>query len=84
MKNVLKKSYKKCSPRPATYDPIRTANLNRLFVVELANTIEIDSVLINIDEIQFSKSTKVNYLWLDKSINCIRNNITLKNSISLI
>ena len=84
MKNVLKKSYKRCSSRSTTYDPIRTANLNKLFAVELADTIEIDWVLLNIDEIHFSKSTKVNYSWLDKGINCTRNNITMKNSTLLI
>ena len=58
--------------------------LQRLFTMRLANLIDHKSVLINVDEITFSKSTKSCYSWLDRGISWSRANISFKGSISLI
>ena len=84
MKKNLNKSYKKWSSRPAKYDPLRTTALKKLFSIELANMVEQDSILINVDEVNFSNSIKSNYSWLERGINWSRNNKWLQSSKFLI
>ena len=84
MKKTLNKSYKRWSSRPAKYDPLRITALKKLFCIELANMLEQDSILINVDQVNFSNSTKSNYSWLDRGISWSRNNIWLQGSISFI
>ena len=84
LKKWLNKSYKRCSSRPSNYDPIRTLMLKRIFAIELTNLIDTDTLLVNIDEVNFSKSTKTNYSWLNRGANEFRSNISFKGSMSLI
>ena len=80
----LNKSYKRWSSRPSNYDSIRIALLKRIFAIELSNIISSNQLLINIDEVHFSKSSKTNYSWLNKGGNDFRWNLSFKGSLSMI
>ena len=80
----LNKSYKRWSSRPSNYDPIRITILKRIFAIELSDIISSNQLLVNIDEVHFSKSSKTNYSWLNKESNDFRWNISFKGSLSII
>ena len=84
LRKVLNKSYKRWSSRPTNYQTARIDILKRIFAIEFANVVDKNSLLINIDEVHFSRTTKSNYSWLDRGVSCYRRNISFVGSLSLI
>ena len=80
----MNKSFKKWSSRPSNYDRTRTMMLQRLLTMMLTSLIDHESVLINVDEVTFSRSTKPSYSRLERGVWWSRTNISFKGSISLI
>ena len=84
MKRELNLSFKKFSSRPVFKDFHKIYALKCLFAIELSNIVNDSKVLVNIDEVAFSRSTKINYSWSNKGINWSSRNINFSGSLSLI
>ena len=84
IKNKLHLSYKKCSSRPSQKDIARLTAQGKIYAMEFSNIIDNTKVLVNIDEVIFSKSTKINYSWIKKGRSKFWNNISFSGSLSLI
>ena len=63
MKDRLNLSFKRVSPRPVVQNQPRINIYKLIFWVEFANLIKTEHVLVNIDEVLLSNSTKKNYSW---------------------
>ena len=84
LKERLRYSYKRWSPRPITLD-FRLLELKKvLFTVKLLRFIQKSTLLINIDESNFSSSTKSNYSWSQKGAPSNRSTAVFRGSISII
>ena len=84
IKNKLHLSCKKCSSRPSQKDVARLKAQRKIYAMEFSNIIDNTKVLVNIDEVIFSKYTKINYSWIRKGRFKFWNNISFSGSLSLI
>ena len=84
LKSKLHLSYKRISSRPVYQDPLRTEIMKYLYVIEFSNIVDCSKVFVNIDEVSFSKSTKINYSWSKKGETWVMNNASLQGSNSFI
>ena len=63
MKIKLDLSFKRVSSRPFSTNKDLIDLLKKVFCLEFGNLVEPESVIVNIDEATFSRSTKINYSW---------------------
>ena len=84
LKHKLLFTYKRISSRPLLDDSYRHLLLRKLFALEYINLWQTDSLIINVDEVQFSNKTKSNYTWARRGKTAIAQNIIFSGSISLI
>ena len=84
LKSKLHFSYKRISSRPVYQDPLSTEIMKYLYVIEFSNIVDCSKVFVNIDEISFAKSTKINYSWSKKGETWVMNNASLQGSNSFI
>ena len=84
IKTQLNLSYKKCSSRQILKEPLRLKALRKVYAIEFANIIDSSKLIVNIDEVVFSKSTKINYSWISKGYSKFWNNTSFTGSLSLI
>ena len=63
LKSKLLFSFKRCSTRPITLNWKILKLKKILFLVRLSKMINRQSILTNVDESVFSRSTKANYSW---------------------
>ena len=84
MKEQLNFSFKKVSSRVIIEDQQRVYLLKIIFCFEFANLLKRNLVIVNIDEVLFSNSTKTNCSWGLKGSSTIVHNISFKGSQSLI
>ena len=84
MKRELWMSYRKASSRPTNASSSLNRTLKSLFWIELSNIVDISHVYVNIDEVLFSNSTKVNYTWCEKGKCNIVYNSSFTGSLALI
>ena len=66
LKSKLHLSYKRISSRLVYQDPLRIEIIKYLYVIEFSNIVDCSKVFVIIDEVSFSKSTKINYSWSKK------------------
>ena len=84
LKERLRYSYKRWSPRPIKLD-FRLLELKKiLFTVKLLSFVQKSTLLINIDESSFSSSTKSSYSWNLKVAPSNRSTKIFRGSISII
>ena len=84
LKERLRYSYKRWSPRPITLD-FRLLKLKKiLFTVKLLSFVQNSTSLINIDESSFSSSTKSSYSWNLKGAPSNRSTKIFRGSIRII
>ena len=69
MRNDLKLTYKRCLSRPNSIDLERIKLLRFLFSVNFVSYLNQNTLIWNIDECTFSRSTKTNYSWSIKGYN---------------
>ena len=84
MKDRLNLSFKRVSPRPVVQDQARINIYKLIFWVEFVNLIKREHVIVNIDEVLLSNSTKTNYSWGVRGRTAIVKNILFKGSQGLI
>ena len=88
IRNLLRRkfrlSYKKGSPRPLNIDLVKQRYVRILFWKELINTMDSNSIFINIDEVSISYKTKYNYSWLPWGKSAEIKNMHYKGSKSII
>ena len=77
-------SYKRISSRPVFLDPLRIELMRHLFVIEFSNIVDRSKVFVNIDEINFSRTTKINYSWSKRGETWVMSNASLVGSASFI
>ena len=82
--NKLHLSYKRCSSHSSQIDIARLKAQRKIYVMEFSNIVDNTKFLVNIDEVIFSKSTKINYSWIRKGRSKFWNNISFSGSLSLI
>ena len=58
--------------------------MKHLFVIEFSNIVDRSKVFVNIDEVNFSRSTKINYSWSKRGETWVMNNASLEGSASFI
>ena len=63
MKKGLGLSYKRVNSRPVIKNMFFIRLMKSIFVVELANMLKADTLMVSIDEVAFSRTTKTNYSW---------------------
>ena len=63
---------------------LRLKALRKVYAIEFANIIDSSKLIVNIDEVVFSKSTKINYSWISKGYTKFWNNTSFTESLSLI
>ena len=64
MKKTLGLSYKKWSTRPTIKDYYRINALKTLFWIAFVNIVDNFWILVSIDEVCFSRITRLNYFWV--------------------
>ena len=84
IKTQLNLSYKKCSSSPILKELLRLKALGKVYAIEFAYIIDSSKLIVNIDEVVFSKSTKINYSWISKGYSKFWNNTSFTRSLSLI
>ena len=84
MKKTLGLSYKKWSSRPVMKDSDRVNAFKTLFWIEFANIVDNSWIIVNIDEVCFSRLTRLNYSWGMRSENSSVNSISFVGTRSLI
>ena len=58
IKTQLNLSYKKCFSRPILKEPLTLKALRKVYAIEFAKIIDSSKLIVNIDEVEYSKSTK--------------------------
>ena len=84
MKKTLWLSYKKWSSRLVMKDSDRVNAFKTLFWIEFANIVDNSWIIVNIDEVCFSRLTRLNYSWGMRGENSSVNSISFVGSRSLI
>ena len=84
MKDKLQLSYKLSSTRTMTMKPMRTAILQKLFLLELSPVIKQSTLFVNLDETHFSRSTYSRYSWIPKGLRYAHPNSNITGSLSLL
>ena len=84
LKNHFNYSFKRVSSRPILADPIRWIILKAIFWAEFGNIMEDRLVYVNVDEVLFTKSTKINYSWGKSGRQIIVSNISFVGSLAMI
>ena len=84
LKSKLHLSHKRISSCSVYQDPLRTEIMKYLYVIKFSNIVDCSKVFVNIDEVSFSKSTKMNYSWSKKGETWVMNNTSLQGSNSFI
>ena len=77
-------SYRKASSRPSQASSWLNKIYKLLFCIEFANNLDNFDVLVNIDEVIFSRWTKFNYTWMKKGNQNISYNSNFSGSLALI
>ena len=77
-------SYKRCSSRPLLLNRSLSKLKKVLLSVKLWKMITQSTVLVNVDESSFSRSTKANYSWSLKGSSSSISNIIFWGSISIV
>ena len=83
MKDNLRTSYKRVSSRPVQASSQRNLLLKSVFLLEFSNLINKDCILVNVDEVIFSNSTKWNYSWGLKGKVNVSSNIGFTESLAI-
>ena len=84
LKRELRMSYRKASSRPTNANLMTNQMLKNVFWIEFSNLADFSNVYVNIDEVLFSNSTKINYTWCERGNHNIAYNSSFTNSIALI
>ena len=84
MKQHLGMPFKRASSKPIKLDTQILYEMQKLFVVLLAEQLERRSWIVNIDECSTSRPTKQSYAWGLKGVPTITKNIMFSGSINLI
>ena len=84
LKTKLNFSFKRWSPRPLTLNHKIVKLRKALFTVKQLKIINGASLLVNIDEVVFSQSTKTNYSWSRKDMPSNLSTQIIKESVSII
>ena len=84
LKNKLHLSYKRISSRPVYRDSLRIELMKHLFAIEFSNIVDHSKVFVNIGEVNFSRSTKINFSWSKREETWVINNTSLEGSSSFI
>ena len=84
LKEKLRYSYNRWSPRPLTLDFRLLELKNVLFTVKLLNLVQKSTLLVNIDESSISTATKSNYSWNQKGAPSNRSTTIFRGSISIV
>ena len=84
LKNKLNFSFKKWSSRPINIESQRLNLIRTLYVIEFISLWELDTLIINIDEVLFSNKTKKEYSWIQRGRWSNVGNILFSGSTSLI
>ena len=84
IKAVLGVSFKKWSARPVTRDSDRISTFKILFRIEFTNFVDNSWIIININDISFSRLTKPNYSWSSRDEISLINYILFAESRLLI
>ena len=77
-------SYRRASSRPLQANSCSNQVFKLLFWIEFANNVDSFDVLVNIDEVIFSRWTKINYNWMEKGSQSISYNSNFTGSLVLI
>ena len=77
-------SYRKASSRPSQASSWSNQIFKLLFCIEFVNNLDTFDVLVNIDEVIFSRWTKSNYTWMEKGNQNISYNSNFTGSLALI
>ena len=81
---ILNLSFKKGKSRKIRLDSMKQSHIKCLFAVKLVKAMNDFSILINIDETLFSRTTRPSYSWLERGKEWSIGNIWCTNSTSLI
>ena len=84
LKEDMNMSYRRASSRPLQANSCSNQVFKLLFCIEFANNVDSFDVLVNIDEVIFSRWTKINYTWIEKGSQSISYNSNFAGSLALI
>ena len=84
MSKILNLSFKKSKSRPIRLNSMKQSHIKCLFAVKLVKAMNDFSILINIDDTLFSRTTRPSYSWLERGKEWSIGNIWCTNSTSLI
>lgn len=84
LKEELHMTFRRVSSRPVLENQDYIELLKIVFCIEFSNIWQPDQVYVNIDEVTFSKSTRINYSWALKNTSNNSANISFKGSLNLI
>ena len=84
LKRELRMSYRKACSRPTNANSMTNQILKNVFWIEFSNLADCSNVYVNIDEVLFSNSTKINYTWCERGNHNIAYNSSFSNSMALI
>lgn len=84
LKNKLNLSFKSTSTRASQMDPLRTATILKLFLIELSPFINNYTLFVNVDETHFSRHTYYRRTWIPKGKRYALKNTNIINSTSLL
>ena len=84
MSNSLVLSYNRVSSRPLISSIPQTQLKKIIFWLEFMNLVKLEHIVVNIEDILFSRSTKINYPLTKKGVWSNFNNSTLIRSLSLL
>ena len=83
LKNDMNMLYRKASSQPSQTNSWSNQIVKLLFCIEFANNLDTFDVLVNIDEVIFSRWAKFNYTWMKKRNQNISYNSNLQVHLSL-
>ena len=77
-------SFKLCKSRPSTFNITKIKASRKLFWVYFIKRLEPSTLLINVDESVFSRTSKINYSWSTKGVCAELKNTPFSGSTSMI
>ena len=84
MKSKPNLSFKRISSRPVTKESDRVTLMKKVFCNEYGNLLESETLIANIDEATYSRTTRINYSWGRRGKWIIMQNSSFNGSTSII
>ena len=84
MINELNMSFKLCKSRPSTFKITKIKALRKLFCAYFIQRLEPSTLIINVDESVFRRTSRINYSWSTKGVGAEMKNTQFSGSTSMI